>query len=91
MAVLILITSTKMSVLAVPRKKLLTGYMGKHTHGSEDTYRHFLKTVYRTAKSPMMIKMAIMIVFRKTTCFSCATNISSQLGGNVGGLNINSF
>ena len=80
-----------MSVLAVPRKKLLTGYMGKHTCGSEDTYLHFLKTVYRTAQSPTVIKIAVMIVFRKTMCFSCAKNISSQLGGSVGGLNVNSF
>ena len=80
-----------MSVLAVPRKKLLTGYMGKHTHGSEDMYRHFLKTVYRTAKSLTAIKMAVMMVFKKTTCFSYTTNISSQLGGSVGGLNVNSF
>ena len=65
-----LITSTKMSVLDVPRRKLLTGYMGKYTRGSEDTYLHFLKTVYRIAKSLTVIKIAVMMVFRKTTCFS---------------------
>ena len=80
-----------MSVLAVPHKKLLTGYMGKHTRGSEDTYRHFLQIVYKIAESPTAIKIAIIIVFRKTTCFSCATNISSQLGGSVGGLYLNSL
>ena len=46
-----------MSVLHVPHRKLLTGYMGKHTPGSEDTYLHFLKTVYRIAKSPTVIKI----------------------------------
>ena len=56
-----------MSVLDVPHRKLLTGYMGKHTHGSEDTYLHFLKTVYRIAKSPTAIKIAVMMVFRETT------------------------
>ena len=69
-AVLMLMTSTKISVHDVPRRKLLPGYMGKHTHGSEDTYLHFLKIVYRIAKSPMAIKIAVMMVFRKTTCFS---------------------
>ena len=80
-----------MSVLAVPHEKFLTGYMGKYTHGNEDTYQHFLQIVYKIAKSPKAIKIAVIIIFRKTTCFSCATNVSSQLGGSVGGLYLNSF
>ena len=41
-AVLIFTTSTNISVLTVPLRKLLTGYIGKQTLGKDDTYLHFL-------------------------------------------------
>ena len=37
LAVLMLIILMKMSVLAVPHRKLLTGYTGKHTRGIDET------------------------------------------------------
>ena len=42
-------TSTKISVCAVPRSIVLYGYKGKYTRGSDETYLHFLKMVYKMA------------------------------------------
>ena len=72
-----------MSVRAVPLKKLLTGYIGKHTRGMEDTYLHFLQIVYRISSKPTIISTAVIVVFRNTICFSCSTYDSSQSGGSV--------
>ena len=38
-----LTTSTNISILVVPRSIVLNGYKGKHTHGRDETYRHFQK------------------------------------------------
>ena len=70
-----------MSVHAVPLKKLLAGYIGKHTRTMEDTYLHFLHIVYRIASKPTAISTLVIVVFRNTMCFSCSTNDSSQSGG----------
>ena len=60
-----------MSVRVVPLKKLLTGYIGKHTLGMEDTYLHFLQIVYMIASKPTIISTPVIVVFRNTMCFSC--------------------
>ena len=91
LAVLIFTTSMTMSVHAVALRKLLIGYIGKHTCGNDDTYLHFLQIVYMIASSPTVINAAVTVVLRKTICFSCLTNISSQSCNNVGGQNVNSF
>ena len=80
-----------MLVCAVPLKKLLIGYIGKHNHGTEETYLHFLHIVYKIARRPTVINTLVIVVFRNTMCFSCSTNISSQSGGSVGSQNVNCF
>ena len=86
-----LTTSTNLLACAVPLKKLLSGYIGKHTHGIEDTYLHFLHIMFRTASRPMVINTPVIVLLRKTMYFSCSTNISSQSGGSVGSQNVNCF
>ena len=82
-------TSTNMSILAVTLRKLLTGYIGKQTLGKDDTYLHFLHSMYRMAKRPTVIKKLVITVFKNNICCSCSTNVSSQFRGNVGGLYVN--
>ena len=84
-------TFDKDSVLAIPLRKLLIEYIGKHNLSKEETYRHFLQNVHNIARSPTAINIAVIIVFRKTICFSCSRNVSSQFGGKVGGQNVNSL
>ena len=71
-------TFTSISVHAVPLRKLLTGYIGKHTRDMEDTYLHFLQTVCRMASMPTIMSTPVIVLFKNTMCFCCATNDSSQ-------------
>ena len=80
-----------MSVLGVPLRKLLIRYMGKHTLSKDETYLHFLQIVYSTDKIPTVINIAMITVFKNTICFSCSMKVSSQFGGKVGSLKVNSF
>ena len=51
----------------------------------------YLHTVYRIVSRPTVINTPVIIVLRKTMCFSCSTNVSSQSGGSVGSRNVNYF
>ena len=66
-----------------PQISLFTSYNLLH---NDETYRHFLHSVYNTASKPTVIRIPVIIVFRNIICFSCSTYASSQFGGNVGGL-----
>ena len=68
-AVLMFTTLSKMSVHAVPLRKILIEYIGKYTIGNDNTYQHFLQIVYMTASSPTTINTAVIVMFRKTICF----------------------
>ena len=82
-------TSTKISIRAVPRSKVLNGYKGKHTLGRDDTYRHFRNMVYTIANSAIIIKIVVThaLILATNLCWPSAP-LSPQSGGNVGGLNL---
>ena len=78
-------TSTKMSVHAVPRSIVLNGYKGKHTRGNEDTYLHFLNTVYNMAKRANIIRNVVIQALSCAAIFCFpSTPLSPQSCGKVG-------
>ena len=79
-------TSTKTSVCVVPRSIVLNGYKGKHTLGSDHTYLHFLNTVYRNAKSSIIMRNVVIqaLIGVAIFCFP-STPLSPQFCGSVGG------
>ena len=78
-------TSTKMSMRAVPRSIVLNGYKGKHTRGNEDTYLHFLNTVYIIAKRAIIMRNVVIqtLICAAIFCFPSAP-LSPQSCGKVG-------
>ena len=83
-------TSTKTSVCAVPQSIVLNGYKGKHTLGSDDTYLHILNTVYRMAKSVIMMRNVVIqaVIWVAIFCFPSAP-LSPQFCGSVGSWKLN--
>ena len=83
-------TSTKTSVHPVPRSIVLNGYKGKHTLGSDDTYLHFLNTVYRMAKSVIIMRNVVIQALNWVAifCFPSAP-LSLQFCGSVVGWKLN--
>ena len=83
-------TSTKTSVRAVPWSIVLNQYKGKHTLGSDDTYLHFLKIVYKMAKSAIITRMVVIqaLILVAIFCFPSAP-LSPQSGGKVGSWKLN--
>ena len=78
-------TSTKTSVYAVPRSIVLNGYKGKHTHGNEDIYLHFLNTVYTIAKRANIMRNVVIQTLSCATIFCFpSTPLSPQSCGKVG-------
>ena len=61
-----------MLVRAVPLKKLLTGYIGKHTCGMENTILHFLQIVYRIASKPTIISTAVIVLYYRLDIYQFA-------------------
>ena len=85
-------TSTKTSMRAVPQSIVLNGYKGKHTLGSDDTYLHFLKTVYKMAKSAIIMRMVVIqaLIWVVIFCFP-SEPLSPQFCSKVGGWKLNLF
>ena len=83
-------TSTKISVRAVPRSIVLNGYKGKHTLGSDETYLHFLKMVYKMAKRAIITRMVVIqaLIWAAIFCFPSAP-LSPQSGSKVGSWKLN--
>ena len=85
-------TSTKTFIRAVPQSIVLNGYKGKHTLGSDDTYLHFLKMVYKMANSAIIMRMVIIqaLIWVANFCFP-STPLSPQFSSKVGGWKLNLF
>ena len=73
------------SMRVVPRSIVLNGYKGKHTGDNEDTYLHFLNTVYTIAKRAIIMRNTIIQTLSCAAifCFPSAP-LSSQSCGKVG-------
>ena len=60
--------------------------------GSDDMYLHFLKMVYKMAKSAIIMRMVIIqaLIWAAIFCFP-STPLSPQFGGKVGSWKLNLF
>ena len=74
-----------MSVLAVPQSKSEKGYRGKHTHGIDDTYLHFLNIAYTMHIIVKAVRTMVMNICIVSNCLSSCVKISSQLVSMVRG------